>query len=384
MNKKESALPHIGKLKQDTQQGNGVNIIHTPEDFKLHFEYFQRFKLQHDSQNLLFDQGLIHDKSQYYNCHRNYFASIVSLMRNPDSNRAYYDGIVTCSNSKACPVCAPRIMGKRSAEIRTAVWRWLNLASENTCYMLTLTFAHKITDSLEYLLKLFSMAVQIFWANGSVKRLFNRNGYRGRITSLEIQYSRHNGFHPHQHILFFSRKSMFDIEKLRHFWLSALSSVGLSGLSDIALDLIEARSAENYLTKISSEMALGNLKQGRGINHYSPMQLLAEVGAGYVWAKDVWCEYFKATKGIHSLYWSKHLKAFFGINEVSDNQIASGVTDHNLQRFLDFPAYYFRRLSVDHKATLRKYAAFNQWDKASALLDELNIIHWKEYSEQLL
>ena len=111
------------------------------------------------------------------------------------------------------------------------------------------------------------------------------------------------------------------------------------------------------------------------------MQLLAEVGAGYVWAKDVWCEYFKATKGIHSLYWSKHLKAFFGINEVSDNQIASGVTDRNLQRFLDFPAHYFRRLSVDHKATLRKYTAFNQWDKASALLDELNIIHWKEYSD---
>jgi hypothetical protein len=78
------------------------------------------------------------------------------------------------------------------------------------------------------------------------------------------------------------------------------------------------------------------------------MQLLAEVGAGYVWAKDVWC------------------------------------VDRNLQRFLDFPAYYFRRLSVDHKATLRKYAAFNQWDKASALLHELNIIHWKEYSEQLL
>lgn len=384
MVEKRDVLLLNGNGKQGIHKSDVENILPKIEHFKLQLEYFQRFKLQRDSQDLLFDRGLIHDRSPYFNCHRKHFTSIISLMRNPNSNKAYYDGIVTCSNSKACPVCAPRIMGKRSAEIRTAVHRWLNLAPENTCYLLTLTFAHKISDSLEYLLKLFSAAVQMFWSNGSVKRLFHGNGYRGRITSLEIQYSRHNGFHPHQHILFFARKSCFDIEKLRHYWLSALSSVGLSGISDIALDLIEARSAENYLTKISSEMALGNLKQGRGTGHFSPMQLLVEVGAGYSWAKDVWCEYFRCTRGIHSLYWSKYLKAFFGIGEVSDDQIANGAADSNLQRFLDFPCDYFRRLSVDHKAALRKYAAFNQWNEACTLLDELNIIYWKEYKEDLL
>ena len=87
-------------------------------------------------------------------------------------------------------------------------------------------------------------------------------------------------------------------------------------------------------------MALGNLKQGRG--------------------------------------------AGFGIGEVSDDQIANGAADSNLQRFLDFPCDYFRRLSVDHKAALRKYAAFNQWNEACALLDDLNIIYWKEYKEDLL
>lgn len=383
MVEKRNALLLNGNGKQGTHKSDVENILPDTEHFKLQSEYFQRFKLQRDSQDLLFDRGVIHDRSPYFNCHRKHFTSIISLMRNPNSNKAYYDGVVTCSNSKACPVCAPRIMGKRSAEIRDAVHKWLALAPENTCYLLTLTFAHSIGQSLEYLLKLFSAAVHMFWSNGSVKRLFHGNGYRGRITSLEIQYSLANGFHPHQHVLIFSRRSIFNLEKLRGYWLSALQSVGLSGISDIALDLIEARSAENYLTKISSEMALGNLKQGRGVGHFSPMQILSEVADGYSWAKDVFCEYFKCTRGIHSLYWSKHLKGFFGICEVSDDQIASGAADSNLQRFLDFPCDYFRRLSVDHKAALRKYAAFDEWDKACRLLDDLGVIYWKEYKESL-
>lgn len=384
MVEKRNALLLNGNGKQGTHESDGLNILPETEHFKLQSEYFQRFKLQRDSQDLLYDRELIHDRSSYFNCHRKHFTSIVSLMRNPESQRAYYDGIVTCSNSKACPVCAPRIMGRRSAEIRDAVHKWLALSPENTCYLLTLTFAHSIGQSLEYLLKLFSAAVKVFWENSSVKRLFKGNGYRGRITSLEIQYSLANGFHPHQHILLFCRRSIFNLEKLRGYWLSALQSAGLFGLSNIALDLIEARSAENYLTKISSEMALGNLKQGRGNGHYSPMQVLHEASKGYVWAKDVWCDYFRCTRRIHSLYWSKYLKAFFGIGEVSDDQIANGSSDFNLKRFLDFPCDYFRRLSVDHKALLRKYAAFDEWDNACRLLDDLNIIYWKEYKEELI
>ncbi len=82
------------------------------------------------------------------------------------------------------------------------------------------------------------------------------------------------------------------------------------------------------------------------------MQILIEVSNGYSWAKDVFCEYFRCTRGIHSLYWSKYLKAFFGIGEVSDDQIANGAADSNLQRFLDFPCDYFRRLSKEYKEDL--------------------------------
>ena len=157
--------------------------------------------------------------------------------------------------------------------------------------------------------------------------------------------------------------------------MASLRACGLHGLSDIALDLIEARSVDSYLTKIGLEMALGNVKQGRGLGAFSPMQLLFEFAAtGATWAADRFFELFFAVRGLHCLCWSRGLKAFFGIGEVADVGIAAGAAQPELERFITFAGAGFRRLSPALRAMLRNYSAVDDRERVLSLLAESGIV----------
>ena len=391
MVKKSALLPAVTD-KQGKNQNDKTNIIAEQKFCKskeqLTRDYlvntFTRFQLQHFAQNKLIERGVASFNSNYSKCHRVALGGFASLVRNPLTFRAYYNGVVTCANPLLCPVCAPRIMGKRSAEIKSAVHQWLNEDSQNTCYMLTFTFAHTADDNLSDLLQSFKSALVSFWKRGDINRILTVSGRVGRITSTEIQCSQKNGWHPHQHVLLFCQASDFNEKKLAGYWLNSLEASGLSGLSDIAFNMVEARSAELYLTKISSEMALGNLKQGRTSGHYSPMQLLDEARTGSEWAINRFCELYSSVKGLHSLYWSRGLKARFGIGEVSDSDITNGTAQPELVKFLDLIDEGFSRLSVAEKALLRNYAALGDYERASALLVRLNIEFYKDSCLQTL
>ena len=388
MRAKRSASIASGNMIRGTQKGNESNIYPLDSFVKPDENYFTsvylRYYMQREAQQFLYSKRVIHADSPFFKCHRRYFNSILSVFRNPLSHKAYYSSVETCGNVKCCPVCGPRIMSVRSSEIRSAVHSWLSESSDNTCYLLTLTFSHSIEDRLDSLLVAFSNAVQRFWRNGTIKRSFSGFGYRGRITSLEIQYSLKNGFHPHQHVLIFCQKGFFDVEKLRRHWVSSLEYCGLKGLSDIALTLFEARSADQYLTKISAEMAMGNLKEGRGTGHFSPMQVLHEASQGEFWARDVFADYFSATRRIHSLYWSKNLKTYFGIGDISDDEIADGSSETELERFCDFPADYWKQMSLQVRSFLIACAGAGDYCAAYSHLKSLGIPLWRSYTGDLL
>lgn len=384
MGSKRSAAVQSGNLISGTQRSNESNIFPEDSSVKPDSDYFtniyQRYFMQRFAQKILVDRGIIHSESPFYKCHRSYINSILSVYRNPITRKAYYSAVDTCGNVKSCPVCAPRIMAVRSSEIRNAVHSWLTESPLNTCYLLTLTFSHSRDQKLDSLLISFSSAVQHFWRNGSVKRAFSGYGYRGRITSLEIQYSLRNGFHPHQHVLIFSQKGLYNVDALRKHWLSALESCGLNGVSDIALTLFEARSSEQYLTKISCEMAMGNLKQGRALGHYSPMQVLHEACCGESWAKNVFSEYFDSTRRIHSLYWSKHLKQYFGISDYDDFEIAEGSSNEALQLFCEFPSSYWRKLSLQFRAYLIACAGAGNFSDVKKVFSDISVPLWHKYT----
>lgn len=384
MNEKESALLSGGTDRQGSNTRYNFNLYGSSSNVKSKLqrdqEYFSnnftRFNLQSFIQNKLVERSVIPYNGNFSKCHRASIGSIISLVRNAETSRAYYNNVVTCANAMCCPVCSARIMGKRSAEIKKAVHQWLNEDVLNTCYMITLTFAHSLQDRLADLLVAFKLALGAFWCNGSLKRWLSACGRVGRITATEIQYSLINGFHPHQHVLLFCRKTDFDLDALRWCWQRALESVGML-CNEHGLDLIEARSAENYLTKISSEMAMGNLKEGRRKGHYSPFQLLSEAADGCGWALDRYIEFFLAVKGMHSLCWSRGLKAYFGIGDISDQEITDGAAQPELTKFLDMISDAFKFLSASEKALLRNYAAFDDFEHAAALLDRVGAEYWK-------
>ena len=333
-----------------------------------------RFEFQNIAQGIVREYFPIFSKNNYCKCHKVSRASIVDLKRNPETNRAYYEGICTCATPLLCPVCSPRIMGRRSTEIRQAIHAWLAAHPDNTCYMITLTLRHSRKDSLSSLLDLFKNARKYFWGHRTVKNLLKRSDLVGRITSTEINFGIKNGWHPHQHILLFCKKTDFDTETLRNIWLAALYSVGLSGVGGIAFDLIEARSAESYLTKISSEMVFGVLKEGRQNGSYSPFQLLAEVADGSSWARDRFAELYKTTRKLHSLTWSKGLKSFFGISEVSDQEITDNKAGKsNLVQFIGLLDDVFNRLTYREKAMLRNKAAVGDYYGAAVILKNADI-----------
>ena len=388
MSTKKSAAISSGNVTRSTLKEVSGNITPVGDSVKFDDSYllkfYRRFYYQRFSQDLLKSKKIINTDSSYWKCHRFSIGSLMEIFRNRDQNTAYYQHVETCGNSRACPVCAPRIMGLRSTEIRSAVHQWLNESPLNTCYLLTLTFSHSLEDSLDDLLCDFSAATQIFWRNGSVRRMLLKHGYFGRINSLEIQYSLQNGFHPHQHILIFSRKlHELRVDALRQHWLAALHCAGLSGLSVYALDLIEARSAEQYLTKISSEICLGHLKDGRYTGHFSPFQVLHCAIDKFSWASDVWCEYFRCIKGVHSLYWSKGLKKYFGIVDQSDKDISDGGDLNQLDLFCAFPGYQYRQFSTQFKSLLISYAAAGDYSAVRDLFSTLGLSVWRKYNGEL-
>lgn len=333
-----------------------------------------RFRLQDVAQRVI--EKIFPDlkRKNYCKCHNSVRGSIVDLKRNPETQRAYYHGICTCGTPMLCPVCSPRIMGYRAAEIRQAVYSWLTENPLNTCYMITLTLRHSLRDSLFCLLDLFCAARKYFWGHWTVKKLLKQSDLIGRITATEINFSAKNGWHPHQHILLFCKKSCFDKDTLRNIWLAALHSVGLSGVGGIAFDLIEARSAESYLTKISSEMVLGSLKDGRSKGSYAPFQLLAEIADGSSWAIDRFAELFQASRNIHPLVWSKGLKARFGIAGVSDQEISDNKADKSkLVQFMGLLDDAFKKLTPQEKAILRNKAAVGDYAGAGIILKNAGI-----------
>ena len=368
MAENKDALP----VRSGTEQGR-TRKHHNIDDNAYFVNTLSRFMMLGAAQNEFRRRFPEAFHMRFSKCHAVSIADLVSIMRSPKARRAYYSQVETCGNAICCPVCAPRIMTVRAGEIRNAVHAWLGQGAENTCYMLTLTFSHSRADSLPDMMEHLKAALLRFWGERQLKKQINMSGCIGRITSTEITYGA-NGWHPHQHILLFCRKTQFNLEALRRLWLASLRASGLHGLSDIALDLIEARSVDAYLTKIGLEMALGNVKQGRGSGSFSPMQLLFEFAAtGATWAADRFFELFFAVRKRHALCWSRGLKGYFGIGEISDAGIASGAAQPDLERFIAFAGAGYRRLSPALRAMLRNYSAVADRARVLALLAENGI-----------
>lgn len=317
------------------------------------------FRLHDEARRLV--REIIPAGNNYTKCNVCRISADVPIVRNAEHRRAYYNNLVHCSSPMLCPVCSPRISSRRSEEIALSVKSWLSDPA-HTVYMITLTASHTLSDTLSDFMQKFLKSREIFWAHRSVKDLLREMGSPlGPLRSFEILWGK-NGWHPHFHVLVWGCSGV-DLEKisgsLKRLWLRCLRLTGLSGNIQHGLNVIEARSVQDYLTKISLEIGLSMNKTGRS-GGLTPFQLLGKSREGDTMAGKRFQElywYFHENR-LHPLRWPNGGKRFFGIGEVSDDDICNSRDDDYKIYFRLAPELWSAlRGDAESKATLLSLAS---------------------------
>lgn len=259
----------------------------------------------------------------------------ISVRYNDTRHQAYYDNIQRCGSVWLCPHCAPKITEVRKAEVKKAVD-----GHSGGLYMLTLTIPHYHGDNLAVLLDGLKFACNKFFGTRKARLIWESMGKVGHIKAAEVTYGQ-NGWHPHYHILIFTEKELpegYDLTPLIELWQNSCRLAKLAIPSaEHGLDFRKGEYS-SYVTKwgwnIESEMTKSHLKKARGDN-WSAWDLLKFA----TYLDDEKCaklfqEFALSFKGRRQLFWSRGLKAMFGIGDKTDEEIINE-TEKNSTHVLD-------------------------------------------------
>lgn len=313
-----------------------------------------RYRLLRAAQSILAKSGL-----EWKDQHRTCWCSrslkreseTVDVYRNEARDGASFAGLNRCGNLHTCPVCAAKVAELRRKQLSAAMVN--HVGTGGAAYLLTFTFPHEADESLSELLKKFDKARQRFQNSREWKAFKKEAGVIGVVNSLEFTVSQENGWHPHVHMLAFtkSRKAFgegqpvnnqgdldsFRIQDLKHKWVDVLFRCGLGDqtkLTDMmnhALNVRGGEKAAEYIAKFgrdekwgaSSELTRSHAKIGAagerwGVLHFTPFQLLIWAEQGDGWAVHRFREFADAVEGKRALVWSPKLKAALGVEDVDE------------------------------------------------------------------
>ena len=250
-------------------------------------------------------------------------ASGVAVKGRPDGegfDKIRLGGLAVCG-SHLCPVCGPRVANKRADEVRAV----LDEAKAQMVWpiMTTLTAHHTRDDRLAPLLADMKEAQRLWRRHRAFSRL--RPHLVGSISKSEETHGA-NGWHPHAHIILFVRapsyvQALRKVAGLRKAWEASLESVGRK-CGRAGFQAQRAERAGRYVAKwdAASEMTQDAHKAGQGRN---PPALLRDAYAGDKRAAALWAEWAKAVKGRSVLRFSQGLRAWAGLDAVSDEEAAT-------------------------------------------------------------
>lgn len=272
---------------------------------------------------------------------------------------AHYANVQLCGLVWACPVCGPRIRSARAAEINIGLSRWIAAHGPGSVALVTLTLPHFAHERLGPLLSLTSDAFARITQGKSWAALRKEFLLVGYIRAHDTTHGA-NGWHPHLHLVFLAEKalSIRDAEKLRKrlfsLWSAAIVARGHRAPTLRACSVEVARNASAvsvYVAQVTAgseqggvvpvalEVARGDLKSARKTGQRTPWEILSdatdfvvpfslsfEKAAAFRRKKKrdiaLWNEWEQATKGIHSIQWSRGLRALIAMtDEKSDAEI---------------------------------------------------------------
>lgn len=308
-----------------------------------------RYKLQSLASLALlpyFAKGLLksngHQKThRTVDCHRVQTSTFVDVHSSQKFDSCFFGNISTCGSVWTCPVCSTKICERRSHELRIAFNQAQAMNLQISLW--TFTAPHNASDRIEKLLPMISDSLQSFFRGKSFTGFKNRFGFIGRIRSTEIRYGV-NGWHPHFHLIFFSKKSLLDQKDwaLKR-WQSMCLKSGLSCPNEYGLDIRDGSKAGEYINKFSPNGEIINTKDGQKVGWdladeaTKGMKKGSKGGTLSPWGilqlsgdhsdikqrkkyQRLFLAYARAFHGKRQLHWGT-LKKFFDIEDKSDSDL---------------------------------------------------------------
>lgn len=238
----------------------------------------------------------------------------VNLCKNSNGG-FFFNGIANCGGYWRCPVCALKI-----SENKKELLNGLITAHQEkglSIGFLTLTVRHSRVDTLKKSLDKIGNNYRSFQNQRFFSRDKSEIGFMGQVKTLEITFSKENGWHPHLHLLFFYDHS--DKKRIEEFQKKFISKwynyKDNDGLLKAQNQKILTNDLSDYLAKydITSEMTKGQIKGSKGL---TPFTALAKIACGDFENYEekrllygVYSCYVEQTQGKHFVHISNSLRA---------------------------------------------------------------------------
>lgn len=273
-------------------------------------------------------------KSRTAQCLWRRCAPRVDVMRDKSHGKAFFRGVKTCSSVWACPVCAAKIAERRRLELTGAMARADELGLQVS--LVTLTVPHGLGDDLPAMLDRMQRAWCFMTQGKQSLAMLRFLGRVGFVRALEVTHGSH-GFHPHFHILLFTRSGP-PVEVMQGVlsaaWRIACVKAGLPAPhGEFGCRVDDGSKAAAYVAKgsgwgLECEMTKSHLKRSKSHNGASPLDLLrASFYDNDLRARARWLIYADAFHGRRQLFWSVGLKKLLAVVELSDEEIAVAETE---------------------------------------------------------
>jgi ribosomal protein L37AE/L43A len=295
-----------------------------------------RFALQASARSIM--RGKLNPRGKEWrvrDCLRAVTGGEVAVLYSPKVERAHFSGLATCGSVWACPVCSAKVSERRKAEIVEA--SDLHKTAGGGLYMVTLTWAHTRNDDVGQMVKRSREALTRLRKQRAYVKLNKFIEYVGMVRAFEVTHGDANGWHPHFHELWFLKEKLTSrqLEMWRRVlfeeWRAQCKRSGL-GIPNrkAGITIIEAESAAEYVAKfgnmpkwgIGSELTKRHSKKGRSGSR-TPWDLLRLYAEGESRFAPLFEAYANAFFGARQVFWSPGLKQAFGINELTDEELAA-------------------------------------------------------------
>lgn len=234
---------------------------------------------------------------------------------NKTADHYHFGNIKQCGNIWICPVCASRVSAQRSQALIGAMQR-TNLHP----VLVTFTLSHHANDRLTMLLDLLNSTLKRLKQTRHWKTFLDQFNVACFISSLEITYSRANGYHPHKHLLFFTREqidpALFEAELIKQY-IAILSDFGGYASKFYGVKVqADAENAGSYISKVCYEVT-GNPSKNPATDHLTFWQIV-DLAVKEPWARKVFNQFVLATAGKRAITYSKDAKIILGIDLDAD------------------------------------------------------------------